>query len=208
MKLAIFGATGKTGRLILEQALAAGHDVTALVRDPSKVTARNQSLRVLQGAADQPHAIDIAVREADAVISAMGGGNGTLAVFGENVLAAMKRAGVSRVVSLVGASVSEPGDPKSLGRSMLHMITSLVAPSALEDGEKHARLLEGSDFAYTLVRPPRLTDGPATGRVRHGLDLRVSPLSSISRADLAAFMLRAAVDGLYVRAAPMVAHSS
>jgi putative NAD(P)-binding protein len=66
---------------------------------------------------------------------------------------------------------------------------------------------EGSSLAYTLVRPPRLTDGAATGRVQHGLDLRLGPLSSISRADLAAFMLTTALDGLYVRAAPLVASS-
>jgi putative NADH-flavin reductase len=206
MRLAIFGATGKTGTFLVEQALAAGHQVAVLARDPSKVqSVAHKRLRVVEGAADQVEAIAEVVRGADAVISAMGGGQGTLSTFGENVLYAMKHANVKRIVSLVGASVRQPGDQKSFGRTMLHLITRLIASSTLEDGERHARILAGSDLAYTLVRPPRLTDGPATGRIDHGLTVPVGPTSSISRADLATFMLRSAVDNLYIRQAPIVA---
>ena len=207
MKLAVFGATGKTGRLIVQQALADGHQVTALARDPSRMGATHQRLRVVRGAADQADAIDDALRNADAVVSAMGSGGATLTTFGEKAISAMRRAGVSRIVSLVGASVTEPGDPKSLSRSILQGITRFLAPGKLEDGDTHARQLEATELAYTLVRPPRLTDGPATGRVQHGPSLDLGPTSAISRADLAAFMLQVAVDGLYVRAAPMVASS-
>jgi putative NADH-flavin reductase len=208
MKLAIFGATGKTGSFLVEQALAAGHQVAVLARDPSRLQSTGKQLRVVKGAADQADAIAEVVRGADAVISAMGGGQSTLTTFGENVLSAMKRASVTRIVSLVGASVRQPGDPKSFGRTMLHFITRLMASSALEDGERHARIVERSDVAYTLVRPPRLTDGPATGRIDHGLMLKVGPTSSISRADLATFMLQSAVDNLYIREAPVVASAS
>jgi putative NADH-flavin reductase len=159
----------------------------------------------VKGAADDSKAIAEVVRGADAVVSAMGGGQGTLTTFGKNVLSAMGQASVKRIVSLVGASVRQPGDPKSFGRTMLHSITRLMASSALEDGERHAALMGESDVAYTLVRPPRLTDGRATGSIEHGPKLRVGPTSSISRADLAAFMLRVAVEGLYPREAPVVA---
>jgi hypothetical protein len=93
-------------------------------------------------------------------------------------------------------------------RTTLHFITRLMASSVLEDGERHARIVEGSDVAYTLVRPPRLTDGPATGRIDHGLMLKVGPTSSISRADLATFILQSAVENLYIREAPVVASAS
>jgi putative NADH-flavin reductase len=207
MNLTIFGATGKTGKLIAEQALAAGHDVTALVRDPSKVSENHPRLKVLRGAANDAAEIERAVRGADAVISAMGAGNGTLTTFGTNVVPAMISTGVSRIVSLVGASVSEPGDPKSLGQSMLKAITRVLASSTLADGEAHARQLEASALAYKLIRPPRLTAGPATGRIEHGPALSLGPWSSISRADLAAFMLEVALSGQYLRAAPMLASS-
>jgi putative NADH-flavin reductase len=204
MKLAIFGATGKTGRFLVEQGLAAGHEITVLARDPSKVKTTNKGLRVVRGSAKEADAIAEVVRGADVVISAMGGGQGTLTTFGENVLAAMKQASVKRLVSLVGASVQRPGDPKSFGWRMLHLITRIVASNVLEDGEGHARLVVESEAAYTLVRPPRLADGPATGRIKHGLALRVGPTSSISRADLATFMLQCAVENLYLREAPFV----
>jgi len=90
---------------------------------------------------------------------------------------------------------------------MLRAITRLFARSSFKDADKHARQLEASELAYTLVRPPRLTDGPTTGSIHHGLGLQLGPTSSISRADLAAFMLSAAVEGLYIREPPMVATS-
>jgi putative NADH-flavin reductase len=207
MNLAIFGATGKTGKLIVERALAAGHHVNALVRDPAKVSVSHPLLTVIPGAADQAVAIEQTVRGVDVVISAMGGGNATLTTFGRNVASTMTRTGVTRIVSLVGASVSEPSDPASLSHGMLRGMTRLLAASTLEDGERHARELEASSLAYTLVRPPRLTDGPATGRIRHGLALSLGPWSSISRADLATFMLGTALGDQYRRAAPMVASS-
>jgi hypothetical protein len=80
----------------------------------------------------------------------------------------------------------------------------LLADGVLKDGTRHARALGQSGLDYTLVRPPRLTDATASGRIRHGLQLPLSPASSISRADLAAFMLWVAEEGLYIRAAPMV----
>jgi putative NADH-flavin reductase len=205
MKLAIFGATGKTGSLLLEQALQAGHKVAALARDPAHLTAR-EGLQIVRGSATSQTAIAEVVDGADAVLSAMGGGRGTLVSFGQNVIAAMDVAGVSRIVSLVGASVVMPGDPSSLGLTLLRAVTHFMAADVVRDGAAHAIQLAKTDVAYTLVRPPRLTLGPATGGVRHAHTLPLSPFSSIARADLAAFMLRVATEAMYLRAAPMVAH--
>jgi putative NADH-flavin reductase len=206
MKIALFGGTGKTGGLILKQALSAGHQITALVRDPTKLEPPHQRLRVVIGAANQPGAIADTVRGTAVVISAIGGGDGTLTTFGRNVIAAMERASQKRIVSLIGASVLVPGDRSSPGITMLRLITRLFGVSALlEDATDHVNELKASDLDYTLVRPPRLTDGAATGHIRHDFTLNLDPRSSISRADLAAFMLKVAVKGLYLRAAPMVA---
>jgi putative NADH-flavin reductase len=205
MKLALFGATGKTGRLIVERALADGHHVTALARH--QVPLRHQRLTVVTGAADQPAAIAHVVLGADAVISAMGAGQHTLATFGPHLLTAMRSAGVTRVVSLIGASVPMPGDPRTLSHRLLRAITQLFAADVLADGEAHARVLEASEVQFTLVRPPRLTDGAPTGHVVAAEHLPLGPTSFIARADLAEFMLRVAVEGQYLRAAPMVAHA-
>lgn len=204
MKIAIFGATGKTGRLILQAALAAGHDVTVCVRDPARLNVKQGRFRVVVGGVDDSLTMLDTVSGADAVISAVGGGGEILTTLGRTVVTAMQQAGVSRIVSLIGASVWVPGDHKTIGRTMLHAVTRLFARDVLKDGASHARLLEQSGLAYTLVRPPRLTDAAASGHIRHGLQLPLSPASSISRADLAAFMLLVATDNLYLRAAPLV----
>jgi putative NADH-flavin reductase len=205
MKIALFGATGKTGGLIMERALAAGHQVTVLVRDPRKLKQRESGLRIIQGDARQASAVADAVQGADVVLSALGSGNDTVTLFGRNAMDVMQRTGMRRIVSLVGASVVMPGDLPSMSMSMLRLITRILGGKMLKDGETHARELAASNLDYTLVRPPRLTDGPASGRIQHDLTLKLGPTSSISRADLAAFLLEIVVEGSYVRAAPMVA---
>jgi putative NADH-flavin reductase len=204
MNMALFGATGRTGGLVMERALSAGHQVTVLVRDPSKLRRSQSGLRIIRGDARQASEVADTVQGVDAVISALGSGGDTLTLFGRNAIAAMERTGVRRIVSLVGASIIVPGDVPSIGMTMLRLITRTVGGSMLKDGEIHVRELAASNLDYTLVRPPRLTDRTASGRIQHNLRLNLGPASSISRADLAAFLLEVALMGKYIRAAPMV----
>jgi putative NADH-flavin reductase len=205
MKLALFGATGRTGGLVMERALQAGHQVTALVRDPDKQRYSKSGLRIIQGDAREAKAVADTVNGADTVISALGSDGDTLTLFGRNAIAAMERLDIKRIVSLIGASIVQPGDVTSINLSMLRVITRTLGGKIVTDGEVHAKDLASSKLDYTLVRPPRLTDGAASGRISHGLSLKLGPTSSISRADLAAFLLEVALDGRYLRAAPMVA---
>lgn len=205
MNLALFGATGRTGGLIMELALSAGHQVTALVRDPRKLKQPQRGLRIIQGDAREANEVADTVQGVDAVISALGSGGDTLTLFGRNAIAAMERTEVRRIVSLVGASIVAPGDPRSISMSLLRLITRTLGGAMLKDGEIHARELAQSNLDYTLVRPPRLTDRAVSGRIQHDLRLNLGPTSSISRADLAAFLLEVALEGIYIRATPMVA---
>jgi putative NADH-flavin reductase len=205
MKLALFGASGRTGGLIMDLALSAGHRVKALVRDPSKLRQTQTGLCIIRGDARQAIEVAEVVQDVDAVISALGGGGDTLTQFGRNAMAAMEHAGVKRIVSLVGASIVVPGDVSSLGLTTLSLITRTFGGDMLKDGEVHATELRGSNLDYTLVRPPRLTNRPGSGRIQHALRLNLGPTSSIPRENLAAFMLEVALTGKYIRAAPMVA---
>src|SRR5690606_23862660 len=121
----------------------------------------------------------------------------------QHALAAMRRHGVRRLVSLVRASVADPRDPASVGRSMRRALMHLAAPGRLADAERHAELLRASGLDWTLVRPARLVDGPRRGAYRTGY-LVMGPRATISRPDLADFLVRLAVDGGYVHEAPMV----
>jgi len=75
MNIVVLGATGRTGRLVVEQAIAAGHTVTALVRSPEKLAVRNPNLHVVAGQATDPSAVARALDRADALISTLGGGD-------------------------------------------------------------------------------------------------------------------------------------
>ncbi len=205
MRLTLFGASGRTGRLVLKEALDAGLFVTAYARTPSDIDLASRRLKLVEGAAHHLDRIAYAVRDCDAVISTVGAGQGTLTALAYNLAAAMQAEGVERLVSLVGAAVDTPGDPKSLGRFAMIRLMELLVPDILNDAREHARLVADSDLKWTLVRAPRLTDGPATGQVTEGLNLRLGPFHSISRRDLARFILEVAMSpDMYVCQSPLV----
>ena len=204
MKLTIFAASGGIGRHLVGQALAAGHDVTAVARNPASLPAEVRAVRADLAAA-QPAALATAVGGADAVLSALGprskadygvASTGTRAIVG-----AMEAAGVRRLVVVSAAPVGtiasprrpqppkhDPGD----GFVMRHLLSPLITV-ALRDLYVDLALMEdtlaGSGLDWTAVRPPRLTNGPETGayRTAYGRNLRHG--LTVSRADVAHLML-------------------
>ncbi len=211
MRIAVFGATGRTGREVVSQALAAGHEVAAFVRSRDKLAGQQDAshprLHVFTGDVRDYDAVARAVAGADAVVSCLAPvpSDGMVQTEGTRHIArAMQAHGVRRIVSETGAGVDAPGDPpRSLGGRFMLALMRAVVRGVLQDGEDHARVLRGSDLDYAIVRAPRLTDGPPTGRYRHGI-LRLGPFDAISRADVAAFMLAEATGGQYHRAEPHV----
>ena len=207
MNLAIFGASGRTGRPLVEQALAAGHTVQALVRDPAKLPISNERLTVIQGDALDPQAVERTVDGADTVLSALGQTKGspknTQTVATQNILAAMKQHGLRRLVSLTGAGVQAPQDKPKLIDRFIKLALQTLAVDVLRDAEGHAELIRSSDLEWVIVRGPMLNDGPHTGKYRVGwVGVNTSP--RIARADLADFMLKQTTDRTYLRQAPMV----
>jgi putative NADH-flavin reductase len=206
MKLTLFAATGGIGRQALEQALAAGHDVTAVVRNPKKLS---RPVRVVTTdlLAPDPAAIESAIRGADAVLSGLGARSASevgVAWKGTRaIVEAMKTTGVRRVVVVSAAPIStvaSPGRPHPprrdpgegfFMRNLLSPLIKLVLREHYADLALMEDVLRDSDLDWTVVRPPRLTDGPLTGtyRTAYGENLRRG--LTVSRADVAHFMLRA-----------------
>lgn len=209
MRIAVFGATGRTGRHLVEGALGDGHEVAALVRDPAKLAASHEGLRVVEGDVLIPQSVEETVAGSDAVLSALGHTKmspkdvqtrGT-----QNIVAAMNEHGVRRIVSLTGAGVRDPGDkPKPVDRVFSGLL-KLLQRDVLEDAERHAEAIRASGLDWVIVRAPRLTDGPATGEYRVGLVGQNSG-TKISRADVAGFMLRGLTDDEYLGRMPMVSY--
>lgn len=163
MQITVFGATGKTGRLVLEQGLAKGHRMTAYVRDSGRLPdLGSREVRVVTSEVDDQVAISKALEDANCVISALGSGSGTLTKFARTIVPLMEAAGPQRIISLVGAGVAEPGDPSSFGRTVMLSLMKMLATGVLKDASDHAEILRQSTLDWTLVRPPRLVDGPPT----------------------------------------------
>lgn len=207
MKLTIFGGTGRAGRLLVEQALAGGHEVSVLVRDPAKLDLRDERLAVVAGNALDPAPVAQAVPGADAIISLIGPGKDQPPMMVSkstgNILAAATACGVKRIVVAVGAGVGDPQDRPGLFDKAITGVLKRAAPQAYEDMKATAAAVRASGLDWTLVRIPMLTDGPATAKHRVGY-LGRGVGTRLSRADLAAFLLREAAEGTHVRSAPVV----
>jgi uncharacterized protein YbjT (DUF2867 family) len=187
MNLVILGATGRTGRLVVEQALAAGHTVTALVRSPENVTIRNSSLRVIAGNATDAGDVARALEGADAVISALGGSGSVISDSTRAIVEAGHKTGVKRVI-LLSSFLVERDRMGALSR----LITGVVRGSMIKDKNDGEQLLRQSDLDWTISYPSRLTDSAATGLVEvlpEGAKRRIT--ERISRADVAGWLVEA-----------------
>ena len=198
MKLVVFGATGPTGRELVSQALEQGHEVTAFARRPVPI----DNVRVVQGdAMRDPYSVAEALHGQDAAVSALGLGkvlipNRFFQRSIENIVPAMERAGVKRLVWMSSYGV---GDTARDAPLPLRILYSTVLSAVFSDKEKGERTLRASTLDWTLVYPTTLTDGPRTGSYRAGEQLTLEGMPSISRADVAHFMLRELVDNAYVK---------
>jgi putative NADH-flavin reductase len=215
MKLTIVAATGGIGRQLVDQALAAGHDVTAVARTPSKLPPAPMRVIAADLAAPDPvapvqEALRTAVAGADAVLSALGPrskADAGVTWRGTQALTrAMQEAGVHRILVVSAAPIGtvasparphpprhDPGDGL-LMRNLAAPIVRAVFRDNYADLARMEDVLRDSELDWTAVRPPRLTRAPMTGRYRTALGRNLRRGLVISRADVAHYMLRAIGD--------------
>ena len=209
MRIAVFGATGRTGRHIVEGALARGHEIKALARDPSKLGISDVNLEVIQGDVLDATKVAQTVAGTDAVLSALGqtktSPKDVQARGTRNIVAAMKEHGVRRLVSLTGAGVRDPRDEPKLVDKAITFLLKKLQPDVLKDGEGHAEVIRKSGLEWVIVRGPRLTDGPHTGEYRIGY-VGKNGGTRASRADVAEFMLRQLEGDEHLGRMPMISY--
>lgn len=203
MKLAIFGASGATGRHLLQQALDAGHAVTVLLRSADSLPLEHPLLTRIIGPLDHAATLQSVVQGADAVISVLGarkGGPPSVCSDGMRaILAAMRGAGARRLIALSAYGASE-----TRAASLFIRFVRTVIAAKMRDKDQMETLVRSSATDWTLVRPAALTNGKASGHYRCGVTLKPGMTGHLSRADLAAFMLQTASSGAYMRQAPVV----
>ena len=206
MKITIFAASGGIGGQLLQQALAAGHGVTAVVRNPKKLSTPGRVVTADLASPD-PAALRSAVKGADAVLSGLGARsaseNGVAWRGTRAILEAMEDTGARRIVVVSAApigTVPSPGQPNPpkhdtgdgfFMRTLFSPLIKRVLRNHFADLARMEDVLRESSLDWTVVRPPRLTNGSVTGiyRTAYGQNLRRGAL--VSRADVAHLMLRA-----------------
>jgi putative NADH-flavin reductase len=208
MKLVILGATGGVGQQLVTAATSRGDDILVVARDKTRLphnwTCKVAEIDLLQAS---PTSLESTVAGADAVLSALGArgaaDRGILAAAARSVLAAMQETGVRRYIGISAAPVAttpsparpipprhDPGDDL-LTRSVMMTIVKRVFAATYTDSALMEDAVRASGLDWTIMRPPRLTNKPATGQYRTAIDQNVRRGRSISRAELAHFMLDA-----------------
>lgn len=197
MKIVVFGAGGRTGRLVVQQALEQGHAVTAFLRAAHRSEPEHPGLRFAQGDARDGEAAAAAIAGQDAVICCLGAkGLGRTTLLSEasaHMIAGMNRHGVTRIVYLASAGIygEVPGFAGIVARTLLRHV--------LADHRRAADALAASSLDWTIARPLMLAGRRLKGvylEARQGVP---DGKGRISRADTAHFLLRALTDPLYSR---------
>ncbi len=202
MKIVIFGASGKTGSLLVKQALENGDNVIAYIRTPLSFNIEHPNLKIFVGNLNETLKLTDAISGADACISALGGGSlthhATEVVEGiENIISIMEQEKIQRFIYLssIGAGQSRFLMPQPTR----FFITKLILRIPLADHNANEQRITKSNLLWTIVRPGGLTDGNISENLKQGVEkiiLKGNP--SISRASVAAFMLKQISDDKYL----------
>jgi uncharacterized protein YbjT (DUF2867 family) len=210
MRIVVLGATGRTGRAVIERLLSMGDEAVAVTRSPGPDAFAPTVMVVRADLASADPGLERAFRGADAVVSTLGhrgqADDGVLEAGARATVAAMRATGVDRLLAVSAAPVGtipspdnphpprrDPGDD-AVTALLLAPIVRRVFARAYADSARMEDVLRSSGLRWTIARPPRLVDGPATGRIRTALDRNVRGGRSIRRSDLAAWLVDAARD--------------
>lgn len=192
MKMLVFGATGLTGRRLVDCAIGRGHSVSAFVRD-SVSAALPPGVHVVEGDVTDRRKVDNAVVGHDAVLCALGSAtpmrrSPSLVAGVDHIVTAMSDSGVRRLIYLSFLGV--PAGRHQLSVLGRRVVAPILLRNVAKDHAEKEEIVRRSGIDWTIVRPPRLTNGLPTGSYRSGDDIRASQIvPRISRTDVAEFMI-------------------
>ena len=194
MRIAVVGATGRTGMEVVSQGLSRREHVTAVVRRPDAITLRHQRLAIAQADVLAREQLVAALAGSDAVVSAVGAGTsrGPTVVYSEgiaNVLGAMDAHGIGKLAVVSAAPVGPREGQPFLERRIAMPVLERLFGASYDDMRRMEALLRASDVAWISLRPPRLVKKPATGTYRVDASRPLPKARSITYPDLATALL-------------------
>jgi putative NADH-flavin reductase len=204
MKLAVFGASGGTGKQVVRQALSRGHDVVAVLRRPDALALTDEHLSIRQGDALDPDSVVQAIDGTETVISALGAPTGrtptTIYSAGiSNIVGALPTAGASRLVAISSAPAGPRSEVGAFERLVTYPLLEIFFSASYDDMRRMEKFLSNSGVDWTIFRPPRLTDRAARGNYRISTTGVLPHAYSITRGDLATAILDSITDDSLVR---------
>lgn len=209
--IALFGATGKTGKILLEKLIKKGYPVRVLVRNPAKLKINDPLLFVMQGNVFNEAEVYRCLDKSDVVINVIGHVKGspadlqTIAI--RNILNGMSKLGLTRLINLTGSGVKAEGDhPKWFDRLVVFGMRNLLGKavrSRITDGENHVKLISKSNIEWTVVRAPVLLPGKAKGRTIIGMVGHI-PGYSLTYEDLTDQIINILEDKSFVKQYPYI----
>jgi len=204
MRLAVFGATGKTGLEVVKQSLEKGHYVTAFVRDPSRMSIQHDHLVLVTGDIFDPTGVAKAVQGQDAVVCVLGSSDLTKTTVRSDgtarIIHAMKECGVQRLMVVSAMGTGDSWDTLSLLNKFFY---ATLLKSSREDHEAQEMVVRKSDLNWTIIRPSGLTDDPRTGVYDVGEKIPAKT-SKIARADIADLILKELDQNAFVHKAATI----
>ncbi len=199
-QIIVFGATGGTGKLVVEQALQTGHKVTIVVRNPIDFTTQHQNLEILKGDVFQLSTFENALKDKDVVVSCIGIQKRVpTAVYSEgitNIIEAMQSHNVDRIICLSAGAVIVPPKGSMMSKFFIKNILQRIFKYLYADMLVMEKILKATSLNYTIVRPPWLRDTKFTGKYRTAVNEHLDNPSKIARADLANFIVNHLTDKL------------
>jgi putative NADH-flavin reductase len=207
MKILIYGASGVTGQHLVNQALKQGHYVTAFARSPDKIKINDEKLKVIQGDVINYHQVNEAIKGQEAVLCALGASSPfrydqSIVDGTRNIIKSMESNGVTRFIYMSFVGVKE-------SRNNAGFVIKYIAPrllsSEIAGHENREQMIKSSKLNWTIVRPPTLTKGKHVAKFRSGEEITSKGfVVSISRSDVADFMLRQISDNTFLHKVPRV----
>ncbi len=206
MQITVFGATGKVGRIVVDEALKRGYKVVAFVHSSADLP-KDKKLRIVNGDVYNPEAVIEAIKGSDAVISALGSWgtpNKDILKSGmQNIIPAMQQNNVKRIISLTGHGANAPGDKFELLHFVSRLMLVIAAPRILHDGEDHILQLAASKLDWTVVRSSLMEEHGNPNRFTLTLK-RPLPLAMIHRKAVATSLVNLAENTDFNKQAPFI----
>ena len=207
LKILVLGATGGTGRRIVSHALAFGHEVTALVRSPEKASDLKGARLIAADVRDEK-ALREALKGQDAVVSALGTPASPfrevtlLSTATRALVDAMKAEHVARLICITGLGA---GDSAGHGGLVFdNLIFPLLLRKVYADKNRQEAIVRDSGLDWVLVRPSILNDKPGRATVRAFTDVSRFHGGTISRDDVARFVLDQLRGDAWLHRSPLI----